>query len=75
MSWLTSFFFYRREIYNDLAEEMRQHLEEKTGQFMRDGMSREKPNTPRAAPSATPHASKSAAVKPGSGLASNRRKI
>ena len=40
MSWLTSFFFYRREIYNDLAEEMRQHLEEKTEYLMRDGMSR-----------------------------------
>ena len=40
MSWFTRL-FHRRDIYNDLAEEVREHLEEKTEQFMRDGMSRE----------------------------------
>lgn len=40
MSWLNRF-FHRRGLYNDLAEEMRQHLEEKTEQLMRNGMSRE----------------------------------
>ena len=40
MSWLTRF-FRRRDLYNDLAEEMREHLEEKTEQFMREGMSRD----------------------------------
>jgi predicted permease len=45
MSWLTrSFsrlFWNRRRIYDDLAEEMREHIEEKTEQFVRDGMSRQ----------------------------------
>jgi len=40
MSWLTRL-FHRRNLYNDLAEEMRAHIEEKTEQFMREGMSRE----------------------------------
>lgn len=40
MSWLDRF-FRRRDLYNDLAEEMRQHLEEKTEQLMRNGMSLE----------------------------------
>jgi predicted permease len=40
MSWLTHI-FRRRDLYRDLAEEMREHLEEKTEQFMRDGMTRE----------------------------------
>jgi putative ABC transport system permease protein len=39
MSWFTT--FRRRRLYNDLAEEMREHLEEKTEQFVREGMSRE----------------------------------
>lgn len=30
----------RRKLYNDLAEEMREHLEERTAQLMRDGLSR-----------------------------------
>lgn len=29
----------RRRLYSDLTEEMRQHLEEKTQQFIRDGLS------------------------------------
>ena len=40
MSWLPRI-FGRRDLYGDLAEEMREHLEEKTEQFMREGMSRE----------------------------------
>jgi predicted permease len=39
MSWITRL-FHRDNLYNDLAAEMRVHLEEKTEQFMRDGMSR-----------------------------------
>jgi predicted permease len=40
MSWLTRI-FRRRRLYKDLAEEMREHLDEKTEQFVREGMSRE----------------------------------
>jgi len=40
MSWFTRI-FRRRNVYGDLAEEMRAHIEEKTEQFMREGMSRE----------------------------------
>ncbi len=40
MSWFTRI-FHRRNLYGDLAEEMRAHIEEKTEQFMREGMSRE----------------------------------
>src|SRR6201997_315052 len=40
MDWLNRI-FHRDEIYNDLAEEMREHLEERTEQLMRDGLSRE----------------------------------
>ncbi|MGC2162279.1 MAG: ABC transporter permease [Silvibacterium sp.] len=32
--------FRRRDLYNDLSEELRQHLEEKTEQFIREGMPR-----------------------------------
>jgi predicted permease len=43
MSWLTSIFSgilgRRRRLYNDLAEEMREHLDEKTQQFIREGLS------------------------------------
>src|ERR1700733_8852665 len=39
MNWLPDF-FRRRKIYNDLAEEMRLHLEERTEQLMREGMIR-----------------------------------
>ena len=35
MSWLSNI-FRRRSIYHDLSEELRQHLEEKTDQLMRD---------------------------------------
>src|SRR5271154_977233 len=45
MSWLTRIifriFWRRRNLYNDLAEELRAHIEEKTEQFVREGMSRE----------------------------------
>ena len=40
MSWLSRI-FRRENLYNDLAAEMREHIEEKTEQFMREGMSRE----------------------------------
>jgi predicted permease len=40
MNWLNRI-FRRRDLYNELADEMREHLEEKAEQFMRDGMSRE----------------------------------
>ncbi len=41
MSWLSNI-FRRRSIYNDLSEELRQHLDEKTEQLMRsEGLSRE----------------------------------
>ena len=40
MSWLREL-FARQRLYRDLAEEMRAHLEEKTEQLMREGMSRE----------------------------------
>jgi predicted permease len=39
MSWISNI-FRRRTLYNDLAEEMRLHLEERTEQLMREGMSR-----------------------------------
>ncbi|MGH9588673.1 MAG: ADOP family duplicated permease [Acidobacteriaceae bacterium] len=39
MSWLPRIF--RRTLYNDLAEELRQHIEEKTEQYIREGMTRE----------------------------------
>ncbi|MDR3751191.1 MAG: ABC transporter permease [Terracidiphilus sp.] len=39
MKWLPPM-FRRRKLYGDLAEEIREHLEEKTEQFMRDGMDR-----------------------------------
>ncbi|MGD0938883.1 MAG: ABC transporter permease [Terracidiphilus sp.] len=39
MSWL-SIVFDRRRIYDELSEEMRSHLEERTEQFMREGTSR-----------------------------------
>jgi predicted permease len=38
MNWLTRL-FRRRDLYTDLAEEMRAHIEEKTEQFMQEGMS------------------------------------
>ena len=40
MSWFTRI-FHSRNLYGDLAEEMRAHIEEKTEQFVREGMSRE----------------------------------
>jgi predicted permease len=40
MNWYNRI-FHRRDLYNDLTEELRQHLEEKAAQFMREGMSRE----------------------------------
>src|SRR5271154_896822 len=40
MSWITRIFF-RSDLYGNLAEEMRAHIEEKTEQFMREGMSRD----------------------------------
>jgi putative ABC transport system permease protein len=39
MKWLTDL-FRRKEIYGDLAEEMRLHLEERTEQLVNEGMSR-----------------------------------
>ena len=39
MSWISNI-FRRRTLYNDLAEEMRLHVEERTEQLMREGMSR-----------------------------------
>ncbi len=39
MNWLPDI-FRRKTLYGDLAEEMRLHLEEKTEQFMAEGMSR-----------------------------------
>ena len=39
MNWL-SHIFRHREFYGDLAEEMRLHLDERTEQLMREGMSR-----------------------------------
>ena len=39
MNWLPDI-FRRRKIYDDLAEEMRLHLEERTEQFVSEGMSR-----------------------------------
>ena len=39
MNWLPGI-FRRKALYGDLAEEMRLHLEEKTEQFMAEGMSR-----------------------------------
>ncbi|MGC2162278.1 MAG: ABC transporter permease [Silvibacterium sp.] len=38
MNWLHRI-FRRRNLYNDLSEELRQHLEERTEQFIREGMS------------------------------------
>lgn len=44
MNWLTRIYRAtlgrRRALYNDLAEEMRQHIEERTEELMRDGLSR-----------------------------------
>ena len=39
MNWLSSI-FRRNQLYGDLAEEMRLHLEERTEQLMGEGMSR-----------------------------------
>ena len=39
MNWLPPI-FRRRSLYNELAEEMREHLEERTQQLEREGMSR-----------------------------------
>jgi len=39
MNWVPEI-FRRRRLYDDLAEEMRLHLEERTEQLMREGMSR-----------------------------------
>ena len=39
MNWLPGI-FRRNTLYGDLAEEMRLHLEERTEQFMGEGMSR-----------------------------------
>jgi predicted permease len=39
MNWFPEI-FHRRRLYNELAEEMRLHLEERTEQLMRDGISR-----------------------------------
>jgi hypothetical protein len=39
MNWLPGV-FRRDKVYGDLAEEMRLHLEERTEQFIREGMSR-----------------------------------
>jgi predicted permease len=40
MNWLNRI-FHRGSLYNELSEELRQHLEEKTEQLMREGMNRE----------------------------------
>jgi predicted permease len=40
MNWLARI-FCRGNLYRDLAEEMREHIDEKTEQFVRQGMSRE----------------------------------
>jgi len=40
MNWITQF-FSRRRIYSDISEELQQHLEEKTEDLVRAGMSRE----------------------------------
>ncbi|MBV8113199.1 MAG: ABC transporter permease, partial [Silvibacterium sp.] len=40
MSWFRRIFL-RGDLYGDLSEEMRAHLEEKTEQFMREGMNRD----------------------------------
>ena len=40
MNWFARI-FHRRNLYSDLAEEIREHIEEKTEQFMREGMGRE----------------------------------
>lgn len=40
MTWFNRV-FHRNNLYRDLAAEMRQHIDEKTEQFIRDGMSRE----------------------------------
>ena len=39
MQWLPEI-FRRKTLFNELAEEMRDHIEERTEQFMREGMSR-----------------------------------
>ena len=44
----------RRRLTADLSEEMQQHLEEKIEALIADGIPREKPSTPHAAPSAMP---------------------
>jgi len=40
MNWITQI-FSRRRIYSDISEELQQHLEEKTEDLVRAGMSRE----------------------------------
>src|SRR5260370_9634152 len=40
MDWIPEF-FSRRKFYEDLSEEIRLHIEERTEQLMRDGMSAE----------------------------------
>ena len=44
--------FSRKRLYGDLADEMREHLEEKTEQFMLKAWAEKRPRTLRAALSA-----------------------
>jgi len=52
MNWLKQL-FSRRSLYNDLSEEMRQHLEEKIEELVATGLSKKKPPPPPAAHLAT----------------------
>ncbi len=71
MNWLPSI-FRRRTLYNDLAEEMRLHLEERTEQLMREGMSRkEAEQAARRAFGNMTRFWKNAAAKSGNGQRSN----
>jgi hypothetical protein len=48
MNWIPNI-FRRRKLYDDLSEEMRLHIEERTEQLMGEGMSRRKPRGQRDA--------------------------
>ncbi len=66
MNWLNQI-FRRHSFYNDLSEEMREHLEEKTEQLSAKASAGKKPPKPRGAPSAIQLSSNSAAVRSGNG--------
>ena len=70
MNWLKRI-FKRQRRYDELAESIREHMDEKIADLMSDGPCAAKRNVPRAGPLEMSRASKSAAAKSGSGRRSS----